>query len=69
MWGTLRHLREYNPAFVSTARDLAQATSRSLIVALGGIYVLVHLGVTVNLPAELSWPMWPLRRSGREGWR
>ena len=28
MWGTLRHLREYNPAFVSTATDLAQELAR-----------------------------------------
>jgi signal transduction histidine kinase/CheY-like chemotaxis protein len=58
MWHTLRASPQARVGFISSTTDLLQSMSRTLILAVGGLYVAWHLGSIATWPNEMSWRMW-----------
>jgi signal transduction histidine kinase/CheY-like chemotaxis protein len=58
MWHTLRASPGATVDFARSAADLLQSMSRSLILAVGGLYLAWHVSSIVTWPDEMSWRMW-----------
>jgi signal transduction histidine kinase/CheY-like chemotaxis protein len=54
MWYTLRRSPKADPDFASSANELLQSTSRNLILATSGVYLIWQLLVADELPGQLG---------------
>jgi signal transduction histidine kinase/CheY-like chemotaxis protein len=58
MWQSLRLSEKTNPDFISSAQELNRQTTVKLILTIGSLYLLFHLGITILWPGEIGWRVW-----------
>ena len=60
MWQTWHVSPKTDPQFVSSIHELVVSTSRNVILAIGGAYLIWQSAATASYPETFNWKMAPV---------